>query len=156
MMEDRTLSLIYHLGFSSEDNWQRISQCEEVRAAFRTVTGLRQIKNGYKLDKLEEKIRIIRTYVNWAELGAANSEYEKNLLSAAKNLDLIPALDTIKAWKDKRNDLMHNLFEMPGEQVSESLAGMAEEGLAAVRVIDKAVSRIKRKSLRRRNIEADI
>jgi hypothetical protein len=148
MMEDRTLSFLYHVGFSVKDDWTQIAGSEDIRAAFRSITGRKQIKSKYRFDKLEEKINVIRALSVWANTEVANSGYESRLKSAVKGLEIIPAIDIMKDWKEKRNGLMHHLFDMPGEKVTELLVGMSNEGLIAVRTLDKAIQKLKRKNLR--------
>lgn len=154
MIEDRTSSFLYYIGFTSEKNRSSVTGTRKIKKEIRDVLVMEQPNSKYKFDNLSGKLTRIKELLVWCKSEhECLSEYQKTLVKAlqpvADNTEFKEALDYLETeWRDKRNQLTHSLFNKnPGAVVVELLP-LVENGYVAARQLDAAIREIKKSGIR--------
>lgn len=153
MIEDRTSSFFYHIGFLSA-NKRSIIKKENIKADIREIFDMEPNKNDYMLSKLKGKITRMQKLILWCkEKHETLSDYQTALIEAlqtvADSREFNETLDYLASeWRDKRNQLTHALFNKNPDAVSAELCPLVEQGYNAARQLDTAVKQIKPKNIR--------
>lgn len=154
MIEDRTSSFLYYIGFTSEKNRSSVTGTKKIKKEIRDVLVMEQPNAKYKFDTLSGKLTRIKELLIWCKKDHEDlSDYQKALVKAlqpvADNLEFNKALNYLETeWRDKRNQLTHSLFNKdPGAVVAELLP-MVENGYVAARQLDATIREIKKSAIR--------
>ena len=154
MIEDRTSSFLYYIGFTSEKNRSSVTGTKKIKKEIRDVLVMEQPNAKYKFDTLSGKLTRIKELLIWCKKDHEDlSDYQKVLVKAlqpvADNSEFNEALNYLETeWRDKRNQLTHSLFNKdPGAVVTELLP-MVENGYVAARQLDATIREIKKSGIR--------
>ena len=154
MIEDRTSSFLYYIGFTSEKNRSSVTGTKKIKKEIRDVLVMEQPNAKYKFDTLSGKLTRIKELLIWCKEDHEDlSDYQKVLVKAlqpvADNSEFNEALNYLETeWRDKRNQLTHSLFNKdPGAVVAELLP-MVENGYVAARQLDATIREIKKSGIR--------
>lgn len=154
MIEDRTSSFLYYIGFTSEKNRSSVTGTKKIKEEIRDVLVMEQRNAKYKFDTLSGKLTRIKELLTWCKKDHEDlSDYQKAMVKAlqpvADNLEFNKALNYLETeWRDKRNQLTHSLFNKdPGAVVAELLP-MVENGYVAARQLDATIREIKKSAIR--------
>lgn len=154
MIEDRTSSFLYYIGFTSEKKRSSVTGTKKIKKEIRDVLVMEQPNAKYKFDTLSGKLTRIKELLIWCKKDHEDlSDYQKALVKAlqpvADNLEFNKALNYLETeWRDKRNQLTHSLFNKdPGAVVAELLP-MVENGYVAARQLDATIREIKKSTIR--------
>lgn len=154
MIEDRTSSFLYYIGFTSEKKRSSVTGTKKIKKEIRDVLVMEQPNAKYKFDTLSGKLTRIKELLIWCKKDHEDlSDYQKALVKAlqpvADNLEFNKALNYLETeWRDKRNQLTHSLFNKdPGAVVAELLP-MVENGYVAARQLDATIREIKKSAIR--------
>ena len=154
MIEDRTSSFLYYIGFTSEKNRSSVTGTKRIKKEIRDVLVMEQPNAKYKFDTLSGKLTRIKELLIWCKKDHEDlSDYQKVLVKAlqpvADNSEFNEALNYLETeWRDKRNQLTHSLFNKdPGAVVAELLP-MVENGYVAARQLDATIREIKKSGIR--------
>lgn len=154
MIEDRTSSFLYYIGFTSEKNRSSVTGTKKIKKEIRDVLVMEQPNAKYKFDTLSGKLTRIKELLIWCKKDHEDlSDYQKALVKAlqpvADKLEFNKALNYLETeWRDKRNQLTHSLFNKdPGAVVAELLP-MVENGYVAARQLDATIREIKKSAIR--------
>ena len=154
MIEDRTSSFLYYIGFTSEKKRSSVTGTKKIKKEIRDVLVMEQPNAKYKFDTLSGKLTRIKELLIWCKKDHEDlSDYQKALVKAlqpvADNLEFNKALNYLETeWRDKRNQLTHSLFNKdPGAVVAERLP-MVENGYVAARQLDATIREIKKSAIR--------
>lgn len=153
MIEDRTSSFLYYIGFTSEKKRSLVTGTKKIKKEIRDVLVMEQPNAKYKFDTLSGKLTRIKELLIWCKKDHEDlSDYQKALVKAlqpvADNLEFNKALNYLETeWRDKRNQLTHSLFNKdPGAVVAELLP-MVENGYVAARQLDATIREIKKSAI---------
>lgn len=155
MLEDRTLSLIYYLGFTSENKRTSVTGTKKIKKDIRSIFNMNSSKDKYKFNNLSGKLSRIYNLISW---GQSENELESNYLTfirksiikISNNKDFINALNYLtNEWREKRNQLTHALFNKNQNAVFIELPSLLNKGFIAMRAVDKVVSQVKRLKIRK-------
>ena len=108
----------------------------------------------YKFDTISGKLSRISQIIAWSvAVDDDLTDYQKVIKNIVEvistNQDFLDALEYLNdEWRDKRNQLMHSLFNKNPGNVSLELKSLVEKGYTAARIIDKAVSQVKKEKIR--------
>ena len=158
MIEDRLLSMIYHMGFQGDRDKLKI--CPKNKAF------LQRVVKEYKTEKDSEilgitsisgKLKIVSCVYRWAaetEEEYKNNQYLSTLKTQIEGTDIgqmLDAVDDINHWKEYRNEVMHSLLNKNSVKMSEQLPAIAEEGMQLARILDNQVRILKKGNKIRRS-----
>lgn len=156
MIEDRTSSFLYHIGFTSNQNRNKVTGTKKVKKEVRNILGIENSKSQYRFRNISGKLDRIKFLIKWSvsehnDLSPFQQELLK-ALSSIKNIDEINnALKYLDLeWREKRNQLTHVLFNKKPNAVQDELVPLVENGINAVRIIDNYIKRIKRFNIRKK------
>lgn len=156
MLEDRTSSFFYHLGFTSKAKRNRVTGTEKIKKEIRAILGMRVEDTKYRFDTMSGKLERIRTLKEWSlREDEAATAYQAAVRDAVQQACAVEGFENCLSyldneWRDKRNQLTHALFNKSAFYAGEELLPLVEEGYRAARTMDKAVSQLKKKNLRKR------
>lgn len=155
MLEDRVSAFLYYLGFTKTDNADQATDCEKIRLQIRQMLNLAENKKKFSIGTLNQKLSKIVDVFAWCDSIEPNADYQKAVKKAiqrvSKNQDFLDALKYMKdEWCDKRNQLVHALFNKDPQAVILELQPLVEQGYMAVRKMDNAVKQLKRSKIRER------
>lgn len=156
MLEDRTSSFFYHLGFTSEVKRNRVTGRKRIKEEIRLILDMRAEDSKYRFDTMSGKLERIRSLMAWSlREDEERTAFQTAVRDAVRQAcavdgfeDCLTYLD--KDWRNKRNELTHALFNKNASLAWETLPPLVEEGYRAVRVMDKAVTQVKKKKIRER------
>ncbi len=159
MLEDRTSAFLYYLGFTSAEKRSSVVGNKKIKMQIRTIfnmtdDGAQNIK--YKFDTISGKLLRIHQVVVWSGTDTGEiTDYQKVVKKAVAHLksdkDFLDSLAYLNnEWRDKRNQLIHALFNKDPDTVGAELLPVVEKGYKAVRILDNAISRLKREKIRER------
>lgn len=155
MIEDRTSAFLYHIGFTAEQKRSAVTGSNKIKKDIREIFGLEDNKNiKYKFDTLRGKLNRIEELLKWCEVEHETlSNFQKNLveimLPIAESSEFRDTLNYLELeWRDKRNQLIHTLFNKNSAAVTAELCQLVEEGYIAVRKLDDAVKKVKKYPIR--------
>ena len=154
MLEDRTSSFLFYLGFTSNKKRSSVTGSKEIKKEVRDILKMVDSKEKYRFDSMYGKCERIQQLLLWSNTEVnADTSYKEAVLCAlsplAERKELNEALDYLNGeWRDKRNQLTHALFIKNPNAVVFELKPLVESGYKAVRVIDAAVREIKKKDIR--------
>lgn len=155
MAEDRTSALLYYLGFTNADR-RKVTGTKRIKKDIREIFGIGDNKK-YSFDSMRGKVTRIHELMDWSrgshdglsEYRAAVQDCVTSVL--AEDEKFCRAMDYLsREWIEKRNELVHALFNKKSELAESELEALVEASYAAVRDIDNAVGRLKRKNLRKK------
>lgn len=154
MLEDRTSAFLYYLGFASSKNRNTVTGSKKIKVQVRQILNMTDSNAKYKFDTISGKLSRISQIIAWSvAVDDDLTDYQKVIKNIVEvistNQDFLDALEYLNdEWRDKRNQLMHSLFNKNPENVSLELKSLVEKGYTAARIIDKAVSQVKRAKIR--------
>ena len=154
MLEDRTSAFFYYLGFASSKNRNTVTGSKKIKVQVRQILNMTDSTAKYKFDTISGKLSRISQIIAWSvAVDDDLTDYQKVIKNIVEvistNQDFLDALEYLNdEWRDKRNQLMHSLFNKNPENVSLELKSLVEKGYTAARIIDKAVSQVKRAKIR--------
>ena len=154
MLEDRTSAFFYYLGFASSKNRNTVTGSKKIKVQVRQILNMTDSNAKYKFDTISGKLSRISQIIAWSvAVDDDLTDYQKVIKNIVEvistNQDFLDALEYLNdEWRDKRNQLMHSLFNKNPENVSLELKSLVEKGYTATRIIDKAVSQVKRAKIR--------
>ncbi len=155
MIEDRTCSFLYHIGFTRENERSKVTPSRRIKKDIRAIYNLESQKpTNYKFNNLGGKLVRIKELLTWCKGEHETlSDYQKVLvrvmLPFAESRELLEALNYLAPeWINKRNQLIHALFTKNSAAATEELRPLVEDGYHAIRRVDEAVKKIKRHSIR--------
>lgn len=154
MIEDRTSSFLYYIGFTSEKNRSSVTGTKKIKKEIREICGMEQPNAKYKFDTISGKLTRIKELLVWSKMEHETlSDYqqtlEKALRPVADSLEFANALNYLESeWRDKRNQLTHSLFNKNPDAVLAELLPLVENGYAAARQLDAGIREIKKSGIR--------
>ena len=154
MLEDRTSSLIYYLGFTSNDDRNAVTRSSKIRKQIREIFNMQKSTDKYGFNTFSGKLKRIKRFIDWSKIDN-ESKYDfmiaikKIAIKLAKKEEFIKYLDYLNdEWRIKRNQLTHSLFNKNSEAVYAELELLVDYGFQAARCIDKIVTQIKKIKIR--------
>lgn len=154
MIEDRTSSFLYYIGFTSEKNRSSVTKTKKIKKEIREILGMKQPNAKYKFDTISGKLTRIKELLVWSKMEHETlSGYRQALVKAmqpvADSLEFENALNYLEAeWRDKRNQLTHSLFNKNPDAVLTELLPLVDNGYKAARQLDLNCRKIKKTSIR--------
>lgn len=154
ILEDRTSSFFYHLGFTQTDNRNNIIRKKEIKKQIREIFKMKEREKNYQLVKLSGKILRIQNLLEWSKNEEkANTLYKKEirkvLLNVFSDEEFLKNLNYLNDnWREKRNELTHALLIKNIDSVKGELKPLAEKGKDIFKIIDKKVKKIKNAKIR--------
>lgn len=154
MIEDRTSSFLYYIGFVSETKRSSATGTRKIKKEIREVLDMKTPNAKYKFDTISGKLGRIKELLVWCKTDLEEaSDYKKvlakALLPVAESEELVSALDYLDSeWRDKRNQLTHSLFNKNPDAVLVELLPLVENGYIAARQLDTAVREVKKSGIR--------
>ena len=156
MIEDRTSSFLYYIGFTSEKKRSNATGSKKIKAEIRMILEMEQQDAKYRFDSLSGKLARIKKVLEWSKKeDVVFSDYQKALIRTlqpvADSPDFAKALNYLyEEWRDKRNQLTHSLFNKNPSAVITELRPLVENSYTAARQLDVAVRGIKKSRIRAR------
>lgn len=154
MIEDRTSSFLYYIGFTSEKNRSSVTGTKKIKKEIREILGMEQPNAKYKFDTISGKFTRIKELLVWSKMEHERlSDYKQALAKAlqpvADSLEFENALNYLESeWRDKRNQLTHSLFNKNPDAVLAELLPLVENGYTAARQLDAGIREIKKSGIR--------
>lgn len=146
MIEDRTSAFLYHIGFTSEKNRNKITSKSFIKKEIRGILQL-QGKGKIYLKSLSNKFCYIKQVFDWAKNVVALGDFQKDLKGKILKIITEEFSDNVNylnnVWRNKRNVLTHSLFTTANMKEGE-LACLVEQGYMAIRIFDKMISQLKK------------
>ncbi len=152
MIEDRTSAFLYYCGFTYAKSKTRVTPSKGIKKSIRKILKMDAIKDKYHFDKLDYKLKAISKIINWNESDEPENDYESILKQRIQKIDCNKELLTeIGDWKDRRNELIHALFNKNVDDADEQTKKLVDDGYKYMRAIDNCVKSLKRgKNIRQR------
>lgn len=156
MLEDRTSSFLYYLGFTSSRNRNTATGSKKIKKEIRQIYNIVDSNAKYKFNTISGKLSRIEEFISWGtQAGSFVSDYQNAVKTAALKVDSDTELrETLtylnNEWRDKRNQLTHSLFNKDPNAVIMELKDLVEKGYIAVRILDNAVAQLKKEKIRDR------
>lgn len=154
MIEDRTSSLLYFIGLTSERKRSTATGTRKIKNEIREIFGMEQANAKYKFDTISGKLSRIQELLVWCKLEHETlSDYQKVLVKVlipiANAAEFNAALKYLESeWHDKRNQLTHSLFNKNPDAVLAELLPLVENGYTAARQLDAQIREIKKANIR--------
>ena len=153
MLEDRTSAFLYHLGFTSANNRNRVTGTKKIRNDVVTLFNIDIDKPRYNFNSLAGKINRINTlFANQERDNLVLTDFQSTIFKTIefiKDLDLTEKLTYLETeWITKRNQLTHALFSKQFDAARDETKILCEKGFEVVRRLDLAAKKIKRKHIR--------
>ena len=154
MIEDRTSSFLYYIGFTSEKNRSSITGTKKIKKEIREILKMEQPNAKYKFDTISGKLTRIKELLAWCKKEhELPTDYQKALARTlqpiANSYDFENALNYLESeWRDKRNQLTHSLFNKKSDAVLAELLPLVENGYTAARQLDATIREIKKAGIR--------
>lgn len=154
MIEDRTSSFLYYIGFTSEKNRSSVTGTKKIKKEIREILGMEQVNAKYKFNTISGKLARIKELMLWCKLEHETlSDYQKALVKVlcpiADSDEFDTALKYLESeWRDKRNQLTHSLFNKNPDAVLAELLPLVENGYTAARQLDAQIREIKKANIR--------
>ena len=156
MLEDRLLTFLYYIG-AVDTTFSEITVPAGSSAFFEQLYGKGLGKNLWKIN---EKIKVIRKVLTWAETDEYYDPKQKYQITLKKQcreqLDIpefLGKLDEIDNWKEYRNQVIHALMKKKTSSVNEQNREKTLEGMELARYIDRQIGRIKKGNYIRRSMK---
>lgn len=149
MIEDRTLSFLYHCGVQNSRDSLKISKISR-NNLLKTILPAEEGKvRRYSLDGLGRKSEIIEAALNWSiEIDyTPENKYLRALKNQFESLDIYELQETLKRidkWKDYRNEVIHGLLNKKIDMLWMDMASQVEEGMKIARALDNQVRIVKK------------
>lgn len=154
MIEDRTSSFLYYIGFTSEKNRSSVTGTKKIKKEIREILEIKQQNAKYRFNTLSGKLTRIKELLMWCSKEHETlTDYQKALIKTLKPVadssDFKNALNYLESeWRDKRNQLTHSLFNKNPNAVFTELLPLVENGYTAARKLDATIREIKKASIR--------
>lgn len=154
MIEDRTSSFLYYIGFTSEKNRSSVTGTKKIKKEIREILEIKQQNAKYRFNTLSGKLTRIKELLMWCSKEHETlTDYQKALIKTLKPVadssDFKNALNYLESeWRDKRNQLTHSLFNKNPNAVFAELLPLVENGYTAARKLDATIREIKKTSIR--------
>ena len=154
MLEDRTSSILFYLGLTSNDKRSSVTGTKAIKSQIRDIFGMTKQTDKYRFNNISGKLQRINKLLLWSESEEnIDTPYKKDLQKLLKLLaesdELTNAISFLEGeWREKRNQLTHSLFNKDPNSVITELKPLVENGYKAVRIIDKSVRKINKKGIR--------
>ena len=154
MIEDRTSSFLYYIGFASEKNRSSVTGTKKIKKEIREILEIKQQNAKYRFNTLSGKLTRIKELLMWCSKEHETlTDYQKALIKTLKPVadssDFKNALNYLESeWRDKRNQLTHSLFNKNPNAVFAELLPLVENGYTAARKLDATIREIKKASIR--------
>lgn len=154
MIEDRTSSFLYYIGFTSEEKRSSATGTQKIKREIRDIFEMDQPNAKYKFDTLSGKLMRIKELLAWCKvdhqlLSGYQQALVKVLQPVADSAEFGNALNYLESeWRDKRNQLTHSLFNKNPDAVFAELLPLVENGYVAARQLDAQVREIKKANIR--------
>ena len=155
MIEDRTSAFLFYIGFTGKTKRSSVTGSKKIKIQIREILGMMKSNDKYKFDTLSGKLQRIAQLMEWSANNNQEklSSYQKSVMQAIQSVmrddDFSQSLNYLtNEWRDKRNQLTHSLFIKDPATVVLELAPLVEKGYAAARVLDKAVTVVKKSKIR--------
>lgn len=155
MIEDRTSAFLYYLGFTSENKRNSVTGCKKIKHQVRQILNMKNDEK-YKFDSLFGKLSRIEQLVAWSSEDLYDIyPYQKDIKYIIKKIledeSFIKSIRYLNnEWRNKRNQLMHALFNKKYDEAIEELKPLVENGYNAVRKIDSSVKQLKKAEIRKK------
>ncbi|MBQ8428880.1 MAG: hypothetical protein IJX30_02165 [Clostridia bacterium] len=152
IIEDRTSAFLYHIGFTQEENRNKVTGRKAIKKDVREILDI-TTQRSYGFKGLSSKLKNIKTILEWAqnvEPTTPFQEYLKKRLSQINTEEFwlnINYLDNV--WRDKRNMLTHTLFSCK-EISEEQLVELLNTGFQSIRQFDQSVKVLKKVNIRKK------
>jgi len=144
MLEDRTSSFLYYIGFVSSKEKKKAPGSKKIKNQIKLIISF---NNRYNFDSISGKINRIKEILCWHQSNNPNGEYQEQLYLKLKTLDidgLLKGLEYLDIWRDKRNQLIHALFNKNSNAVDVEISALVIDGYTAIRIIDQSVKMLKK------------
>lgn len=154
MLEDRTSSLLFYIGFTSCKKRNSVTGSKKIKTQIRDILEMNKPNEKYRFDTISGKLERIQQVLIWSSSENNEDTPYKAAVKAALTMmvgseELSKALSYLNdEWRDKRNQLTHSLFNKKPDAVASELEALVENGYKAVRVFDAAVREIKKYDIR--------
>ena len=155
MIEDRTLSFLYHCGIQNSRDDLKISKVAKKELLTIILPSDNNKERRFSLNGLGNKLEIINALVTWVnESGdVSDNKYLKVLKSQLEGVDIQlfqEEMVNVAKWKNYRNEVMHALLNKNMISLKDDLLNEVMEGMRLARFIDCQVRIIKKNNRIRR------
>lgn len=152
MIEDRTTSLLYYMGFLSSKDRLKITGSKKINYKVREILCENENDILY-FSQLSNKINYIRKTVKWANTSEPSDDYQELLKkyftsTTFSKYNIFDCLNNLDEFRDKRNQIMHALFNKNYQAVSNEVCDLLNKGSSAVHIIDNCSKMMKQKNIR--------
>ena len=148
MIEDRFLSLLYHLGIRKSRASYKFDNTR-LKSLYSSLVQkyLPKESKTLKINSISGKMRLINAVALWTEddyPDADNDEYLALLWSVfqkdtAGSQELLQLINDVRDWCDYRNEIIHASLNKNLDSISEKIAEKAAEGMELARRTDAFV-----------------
>ena len=151
VLEDRTSSILYHCGFTQEDD-RRKTIGGKTRQDVRTI--LKGELKGF--DSFSKKLNAVEKLLNWAQSAEVpQTEYQKYLKrSVNRSRSIEKILNTKESlngdWREKRNLIIHGLANKDYFAAQDAAKELCEQGKRAFIVLNQFSKVMKNKDIRQK------
>ncbi len=159
MMEDRLISIFYHIGVIDNRN-------VSVKVTKRTGKYLELIldkRPPKSLSTIGSKIELLQAILKWVESDTPIEPDQKYLILLRNHCrqqvdipDFLNKLDEINNWRKYRNEIIHSLLNKNSSAVNEKLEEKAIEGKDLARFIDDQSAKIRKGNVLRRCLKLKV
>ena len=131
MIEDRTLSFLHHLYIVNRNIYPYIIEPNIYNSVFFLMNPNKDIfKEEYKpdLEKISVKMKVIQKICEYCEDDEFICEIKKFLEENLNINELIQDIKSLEKWCDKRNEIIHCLYNKNLEDADKQIKDIALEG----------------------------
>ena len=154
--EDRTKAFFYYLGFTSEKKQSSVTGRKKIKAQVRSIYSMKPEEKNYGFNSFAGKLQRMIELIDWVRTDDGEmSDYQKAIKRAIGPLAFDDSFrDSLlylnNTWRDMRNQLTHALMNKDPDAATETVQKLVKNGYPAIRKIDDAVKRLKKKEIRRK------
>ena len=155
IIEDRTSSFFYHLGFVNGDNRNKVTG-SKYKQDVRIILSMNIDDTKYGFDKLSGKLNNIKKVLDWSfNNDSTSNSYQKDIKRVITKYveydDIKFTIDYLQEdWRNIRNELTHGLCKKNMDSVNFNIKELIDNGYISIRKIDKIVGGISRNHLRKK------
>ncbi|MCH5188294.1 MAG: hypothetical protein J1F63_07795 [Oscillospiraceae bacterium] len=156
VLEDRTSAFLYYLGFTGEENRGSVTGSKKIKSQIRQICNIDENNARYKFDTMSGKLERIGQVIAWSsEATEEVTDYQRSIKNAVEKLvadkEFMYYFEYLNnEWRNKRNQLTHALFNKNPNIVVSELLPLVDDGYKAARVLDGAVTKLKKEKIRNR------
>lgn len=154
IIEDRTESFFYHIGFTNATRI-KVNSNKKIKTSIISILEIDKENPRYNFSKLYYKLSYIRILYEWCNKDIINNEYELELNKVLKKYilkeEFIDSIEYLNSeWENLRNEMTHALCKKDINDVNNYLLPLIDNGMNATKIIMTAIKGIKRNHIRKK------